>query len=66
MDVHSEILFERTQEWLSMLLKSHMKDEHNWKTVSWKFVLGSLLMKRLYCTLLPIKGQVSNRNKLPF
>lgn len=26
MDIHSEILFERTQEWLSMLLKSHMKD----------------------------------------
>lgn len=26
MDIHTEILFERTQEWLSVLLKSHMKD----------------------------------------
>lgn len=26
MDIQSEILFERTQELLSMLLKSHMKD----------------------------------------
>jgi len=66
MGIHSETLLARAQECLSMLRKSHMKDQHNWGMVCGKFALGSLLMKGLCHVLRDIEIQVGNINKLLF